>query len=94
MNVNKPKVGKLKIATIQMISSANYYKNRQTALALVTEASTQGANMAVLPEYFCFMGMQEQDKYEYVEQHQNGELQTLLSDLAREKKIWIVAGTH
>ncbi len=84
----------LRIAAIQMVSTADYYKNRSVAIAQIIQAAKSGANMVVLPEYFCFMGMQEKDKYEFVEQHKKGELQALLSEVARAQQIWIVAGTH
>ena len=82
------------VSAIQMISTADYYENVESAKRLIIEAAQGGNNILVLPEYFCFMGMHEQDKYQYVEQHKNGELQTMLSDLARKYGVWIIAGTH
>jgi len=84
----------LQIAVIQMVSTADYHENTETAKRLVIEAAQAGNNIVVLPEYFCYMGLHERDKYEYVEQHKNGKLQTMLSTLAKEYGVWIVAGTH
>lgn len=84
----------LTIAAVQMISSANFHENLQQVKQLVAAAANNGANMVVLPEYFAFMGMRERDKFEYVEKHQDGQVQSMLSQLAEQFNIWIVAGTH
>ncbi|MCF6193129.1 MAG: carbon-nitrogen hydrolase family protein, partial [Kangiellaceae bacterium] len=84
----------VRISAIQMVSTADYYENIGSAKRLIIEAAQAGSNILVLPEYFCFMGMQEQDKYEYVEKHKNGELQSMLSGLAEKYGVWIIAGTH
>ncbi len=84
----------LKIAALQMISSADFDKNLNQASQLITQAASDGARLVVLPEYFALMGIKEQDKFEYVEKHQDGPLQLMLSQLAKQLKLWIVAGTH
>lgn len=84
----------LKIAAIQMISSASFNENLQRASQLIIEAANGGADMVVLPEYFAYMGLKEKDKFEHVEKHKNGPLQSKLVELARKLGIWIVAGTH
>ncbi len=84
----------LKIAAIQMVSSANFNENLHCAKRLIIEAEKAGANLVVLPEYFGLMGIKEEDKFKYVEKHQQGPLQSLFSQLALQLGIWIVAGTH
>lgn len=84
----------LTIAAIQMTSSANFAENLATAKKLILAAKKASAQMVVLPEYFAIMGLSEKDKFEYVEKHGHGPLQSMLSDLAKTEKLWIVAGTH
>jgi deaminated glutathione amidase len=52
-----------------------------------------GAELAVLPEYFCFMGRQDSDKLVLAETPGLGTVQDFLSDTARELRLWIVGGT-
>ncbi|MDQ7050051.1 MAG: carbon-nitrogen hydrolase family protein [Enterobacterales bacterium] len=82
-----------KLAVIQMVSSAQFQDNLDTAKSLIIEASNNGADMVVLPEYFAFMGFKEKDKLVYQEVHLTGPVQELLCQLAIKYKLWIVAGT-
>ena len=52
----------VRAAVIQMVSSADVEENLAQAGELLAEAAADGAQLAVLPENFPFMGMQEQDK--------------------------------
>jgi len=61
--------------------------------ALIATAADQGAELAVLPEYFCIMGMQDTDKLKFQEQAGTGPIQDFLSRSARELGLWIVGGT-
>ena len=88
-NNNNPK-----IAAIQMVSSADFDQNLADAKQLIIEAANKGADLVVLPEYFAIMGQKEVDKFPFVEQHGEGPLQSMLSELAKEFEVWIVAGTH
>jgi nitrilase len=47
----------------------------------------------VLPEFFAIMGMQETDKLAVREQAGSGQIQSFLSDTARQHKIWLVGGS-
>jgi len=85
---------KLKIAAIQMVSSADFGQNLRRAVELISNAVKEGAGLAVLPEYFAIMGLKEKDKFVHVESHKNGILQTTLKALAKKLNVWIVAGTH
>lgn len=84
---------RLKVAAIQMVSATDLDKNLDTACRLIEKAKSLGAELVVLPEYFCFMGKTDKDKLKLVEEHGNGEIQRYLSALARENAIHIVGGS-
>lgn len=52
----------MKIALLQMVSSPDEQDNLAQSRALLEEAATGGAELAVLPEYFCLLGRHEGDK--------------------------------
>lgn len=87
------KTTNLKVAAIQMTSSADLEKNLETADALISQAKLDGVDMVVLPEYFCFMGLKEKDKLALVEKHAQGRIQKFLSDTAKKNSIYVVGGT-
>jgi nitrilase len=60
---------------------------------LLGEAAAGGAELAVLPEYFCMMGARDTDKLGLRETAGTGTVQGFLADAAREFGIWIVGGT-
>ena len=51
-----------KVAAVQMVSEPSLAANLDAAGALVAEAAAKGAQLAVLPEWFCLMGRAERDK--------------------------------
>lgn len=83
----------MKIAAIQMNSSAEVAANLAMAECLLREAAQQGVRLAVLPENFAFMGARERDKLACAEPLGEGPIQRLLARLARELQLWIVGGT-
>ena len=83
----------MKVAALQMVSSPDVAANLQTARQLVSEAAAAGAELAVLPEYFCLLGLKDTDKLAIAEQPGKGPLQTFLSQCARDYKVWLVGGT-
>ena len=83
----------MKVAAIQMVSSAEVVVNLAAARQLLVRAAAEGAEMAVLPEYFCLLGFKDTDKLQFTEQAGHGMLQDFLSQCARELKLWIVGGT-
>lgn len=83
----------MKIAAIQMVSGTSVQDNLDAARALLAQAAAQGAELAVLPEYFCIMGMQDTDKLKIQEKSGSGLIQDFLSRSARELGLWIVGGT-
>ncbi|WP_174874124.1 carbon-nitrogen hydrolase family protein [Vogesella oryzae] len=82
-----------KAAAVQMVSSPDPQRNLQRAAELVAEAVAQGAELVVLPEYFCMMGHQDGDKVAIRENFEAGPLQQGLAAIAREHGVWLVGGT-
>jgi deaminated glutathione amidase len=83
----------VKVAAIQMVSGISLDHNLAQAHALLEQARVAGAELAVLPEYFCFMGRQDRDKLVIAETPGLGTVQDFLTDTAREMKLWIAGGT-
>ena len=83
----------MKVAAIQMVSGVSLQANLDSAQRLLLEAAQAGAQLAVLPEYFCLMGHQESDKLAAREQLGDGAVQRFLAQAARELGLWIVGGT-
>lgn len=83
----------MKIAAIQMVSTGNLDDNLQQAANLLAQAAAQGAELAVLPEYFCLIGQNDSDKLAIQEPYGKGPIQQFLADTARRLKLWIVGGT-
>jgi nitrilase len=83
----------LKIASIQMVSTPDVQENLSTASRLIAAAATEGAQLAVLPEYFCLMGLKDTDKVRARESLGSGPIQEQLSDIAQQNNIFLVAGT-
>ena len=83
----------MKIAAIQMVSGISVQGNLDAARKLLAQAAAQGAELAVLPEYFCLMGMHDTDKLKIQEKAGSGQIQDFLSHSARALEMWIVGGT-
>jgi len=60
---------------------------------LLAEAQAAGAELSVLPEYFCLMGQRDRDKLAVREPFGDGQVQSFLAQQARELGMWIVGGT-
>ena len=84
---------KLKIAAIQMVSSASLKENLATADRLIKAAAQDGAQVAVLPEYFCIMGLKDTDKVGVREKLGSGPIQEELAAIAKDNGIYLIAGT-
>jgi nitrilase len=91
--MSKSHSAELKIAGIQMVSSASLQENLETADRLVKAAALDGAQIAVLPEYFCIMGLQDTDKVNIREKLGSGPIQKALAAIAKDSGIYLVAGT-
>ena len=83
----------MKVAAIQMVSSTDLQTNLDHARALLAEAAAAGAELAVLPEYFCLMGRVDTDKLQVQERFGAGPIQNFLAATARELGLWLVGGT-
>jgi predicted amidohydrolase len=83
----------MKVAAIQMVSGATVATNLARARALLAQAAQAGAELALLPEYFCLLGHRDTDKLAIQERLGAGPIQQFLSDAAREFQLWIVGGT-
>jgi deaminated glutathione amidase len=68
-------------------------ENLNVAAKLLREAKDAGAEIACLPENFCFIGLKDADKLTVAEQDGVGEVQDFLKRSARELKMWILGGT-
>lgn len=82
-----------KVAAIQMVSAASVERNIERAGYWIAEAAKQGAQLVVLPEYFCLMGRKETDKLSVAENEGVGPIQDFLSDAARHHHIYLSAGS-
>jgi deaminated glutathione amidase len=83
----------MKVAAIQMVSGVQLDANLARAQALLVEAARGGAELAVLPEYFCLLGQHDTDKLAIQERWGAGPIQSFLAETARSLGIWIVGGT-
>ena len=83
----------MKVATVQMVSAAGLQTNLDRAGVLLAEAAAGGAELVVLPEYFCLLGHRDTDKLGIREPFGDGPIQHFLADAARSLKLWIVGGT-
>lgn len=80
-------------AAIQMVSTDVFEDNLNTALRLIAEAAEAGAGLVVLPENFAVLDGGPQTRYAEAEGDFQAPLQAALSRAAREKGIYLVAGT-
>jgi deaminated glutathione amidase len=79
------------VGAVQMTSTADRGKNLSTAMRLVSEAADLGARLVGLPENFAFMG-RDADRIDAAETLEGPTL-AALRELARARRIWIVAGS-
>ena len=52
----------MKVAALQMVSGTDLQTNLDCASDLLADAANAGAELAVLPEYFCLLGQHDTDK--------------------------------
>jgi deaminated glutathione amidase len=82
-----------RVAALQMVSVPDRERNIAQAGQLIGEAARDGAQLVLLPEYFCFMGFKDTDKLALRETPHDGPIQQFLSDAAREHRVWVIGGT-
>ena len=83
----------MKVAVLQMVSRPDVAENLACAQQLVAQAAVQGAELLVLPEYFCGMGLRDTDKLAWAEPLGEGPIQAALAQWARTHGVWLVGGT-
>ena len=84
----------LQVAAVQMVSSPDVQENLDQAATLIAQAAGQGAKLVSLPEYFCFMGFKDREKWALKEaMGDGGPIQTFLSEQAKKHGIWLAGGT-
>ncbi|MGY6156451.1 carbon-nitrogen hydrolase family protein [Paraburkholderia graminis] len=82
-----------RVAALQMVSTPDRERNLADAERLIAEAAADGAQLVLLPEYFCFMGFKDTDKLAVREAYREGPIQRFLADAARRHKVWVIGGT-
>lgn len=83
----------MRIAALQMVSGQEVAANQQVAADLVAQAAGAGAELLVLPEYWCLLGQRDSDKLALAEDFGQGPLQDFLAQLARQHGVYLVGGT-
>ena len=83
----------MKIAALQMVSTPDWVRNAEAAAHGVAQAAAAGAQLVVLPEYFCILGQRDTDKLALAEPSGDGPIQRFLADTARRHGVWLVGGT-
>ncbi|MBY4696011.1 carbon-nitrogen hydrolase family protein [Burkholderia latens] len=82
-----------RVAALQMVSTPDVARNLAEAGRLIAEAAGDGAQLVLLPEYFCFMGHRDTDKLALAEPYRDGPIQRFLADAAQRHGIWVIGGT-
>lgn len=81
------------VAAIQMVSGTSVEANLAQAYELIAQAAARGADLVLLPEYFCLLGRRDSDKLAIRESLGAGPVQAFLSQAARRHGIWLLGGT-
>lgn len=84
---------RFRVAAVQTVSGPDPQENMAAVAALVAEAAAAGATLVALPEYFGLISGDERAKVAIREADGEGPLQSFLSALAREHRIWLIGGT-
>jgi len=82
------------IAAIQMASVADIQTNLAKAEVLIAKAAKEGAQCVVLPEEFATLGLEKKKKkVRLAEPFGEGLLQSFLSRVATQYRVWVIGGT-
>ena len=84
---------RMRVAALQMVSTPEVAENLEQAGALLDRAKERGAELALLPEYFCILGQRDRDKVAVAEAYGQGPIQEFLASRARDLGLWIIGGT-
>ncbi len=92
--------GPVRVAALQMVSAPEVADNLAAAARRIAEAAARGAEVALLPEYFCLLGRRDTDKVDAREPDPDrdrdapaGPIRRFLADAAREHGIALIGGT-
>ena len=86
-------------ACVQMVSGTNVANNLKSAEQGIAKAANQGANLVILPEYFCIMGQHDTDKVAVAEDYRastpdaSTPIQLFLRQQAIQHGIYLIGGT-
>lgn len=83
----------VRVAVLQMVSGDDLDHNLTQAEALLRQAAAEGAEFALLPEYFYLMPADERARVALAAPVSDHPLLAWAQELARELGIWILAGT-
>ena len=83
----------VRVAVLQMVSGDSLDHNLAQAEALLRQAAAEGAELALLPEYFYLMPADERARVALAAPVSDHPLLAWAQGLARELGIWILAGT-
>lgn len=83
----------LRVAVLQMVSGDDLDHNLTQAEALLRQAAAEGAELALLPEYFYLMPVDERARVALAAPAGDHPLLAWVQRLARELGVWILAGT-
>ena len=87
------------IACVQMVSSTRVEDNLAAAARGIVQAAKAGAQVVVLPEYFCIMGQKDSDKVAVAEAYrgdtpdEHTPIQLAVQNFAKQHQIYLIAGT-
>jgi len=81
----------MRVAVVQMNSAEDKAQNLSTAERLLHEAADRGAELAVLPELFTYLG--RRGKHKEVAETIPGSTSELLMRIARERRMHLVGGS-
>src|SRR2546423_357129 len=81
----------MRVAACQLSSAADKEANLAAALTALDQAAASGVDLAVLPECVEYMGTPEGARA--VVEPLDGPTSRLFADKAREKRMWILAGS-
>ena len=85
--------GAVRVAAIQMASGPNVPANLAEAEQLIELAVEAGAQLIVLPEFFCIMAMKDSGVVKVREAEGHGPIQAFLSRMAKKHQIWLIGGS-
>ena len=86
-------------ACVQMVSGTNVANNLKFAEQGIAKAANQGANLVILPEYFCIIGQHDTDKVAVAEDYRastpdaSTPIQLFLQQQAIQHGIYLIGGT-